>query len=204
MNASGVHLILLAAGASTRFTDGPKQRARVDGEPMLRRAARVAVDAGAPVSVVLGAHAAELHELLDGLPVQRVVNPDWAEGLGTSIACGVRHVQQRHAGSSAVLLCLADQPRVDAAALARILHIHQHYPERIVCADHGTVLGPPCLFPRAYFPELARCTGPVGAGRLLEAHARLRMALRMPEAAIDIDTTDDLQRLQAPQPRPWG
>lgn len=194
------HLLVLAAGDSKRFPGEPKQRALVDGEPMLRRAARIAVDTGAPVSVVLGAHAAGLQPLLEDLDLDWVVNADWASGLGASIACGMRHVQQQHAACSAVLLCLADQPRITAESLRQMLQIHHQHPQRIVCADHGAVLGPPCLFPRALFAELARCSGRSGAGRLLQAHADMRIALNMPEAALDIDTPEDLRRLHASAP----
>jgi molybdenum cofactor cytidylyltransferase len=200
-NAPHLHVILLAAGASTRFADGPKQQALVHGEPMLHRAARMVMGAGAALSVVLGAHARILQPLLADLELDVLFNPDWKSGLGSSIACGVRHVQSQHPESSAILLCLADQPQVDRARLQPLLEAHRQHPQRIVCVDHGPVPGPPCLFPRAFFQELAGCSGPRGASALLQAHCGQCIVLKMPEARMDIDTTADLTRLHALAPQ---
>jgi CTP:molybdopterin cytidylyltransferase MocA len=62
-------------------------------------------------------------------------------------------------------------------------------------ADHGTLLGPPCLFPQRWYPELAALSGPQGARRLLQKHAAEVESLPLPQATADIDTPEDYRRL---------
>ncbi len=189
-------LIVLAAGRSRRFGT-PKQLASVHGESLLRRAARHAAATGLPVIVVLGAHAPSVRAVLDSLPLEVIVNPAWIEGMGSSIACGMRQMQTRRPDCSGVLICLADQPLVDTNALNRLLDAHRRAPERIICADHGAVCGPPCLFPRGMFASLARLHGHRGARSVLRRHASSIDTMPMPAAARDIDTVDDLDHVRA-------
>ena len=88
-SGEGLHAIVLAAGASTRF-GSPKQLVRVAGRPLLHTAiARAADVAGSAVTVVLGAHAAELTPLLTHTQALVVINREWREGMASSIRAGV-------------------------------------------------------------------------------------------------------------------
>ena len=83
-----LHVIVLAAGASTRF-GSPKQLAQVHGRPLLQLAVARAVEvAGQAVTVVLGANAAELVPLLRHTGASVVINREWAEGMGSSVRAG--------------------------------------------------------------------------------------------------------------------
>src|ERR1700704_4038870 len=85
----GLHAIVLAAGASTRFGSA-KQLVRVAGRPLLHTAVGRAADvAGAAVTVVLGARAAELAPLLTHSQASIVINREWREGMASSIRAGV-------------------------------------------------------------------------------------------------------------------
>src|SRR5580692_3150975 len=87
-----VHVIVLAAGASTRF-GSPKQLVRVNGRPLLHLAVSRAVEiAGQSVTVVLGANAAQLAPLLRHTPASVVINRDWSEGMGSSVRTGIAQV----------------------------------------------------------------------------------------------------------------
>jgi len=172
----------------------------------VRRAAEAALQTGAPLTVVTGAYADAVAQELQGLPLTLLRNDDWAQGMGSSIGYGFRHLLGEAADSAAAIVALADQPRVDSAALQRLIGAHRQTPGLIIAADHGSTLGPPCLFPAAYYPELAALSGPQGARRLLQRHASAVQRLAMPEAAVDIDTPEDLQRLAAAdaEQRPAG
>jgi CTP:molybdopterin cytidylyltransferase MocA len=190
LSRSALALILLAAGASSRY-GSPKQLLRIDGEALVRRAARSALECGAEVLVVTGAAAAEVGAQLDDLPVARIHNADWAQGMGGSIACGIRQLQHGATPPAAVIVCLADQPLIGRAQLQQLIDAHHAAPAAIVVADHGTTLGPPCLFPAAHFHELAALRGAQGARKVIDAHRDEVVAVAMPEAAVDIDTPDD-------------
>lgn len=190
---SGIGIVLLAAGSASRFGSA-KQQVPVEGVPLVRRAAAAAVNTGACVCVVTGAHRELVEKHLSGLPVNLAFNPDWQLGMGASIACGVRHLEKTAVAVDAIIISLADQPMITTADLMRLIHAHGQAPQRIVAAKYDGVLGPPCLFPRKYFDDLANLHGSRGARVLLERHADEVDALSMPTAAIDIDTPEDYAR----------
>jgi molybdenum cofactor cytidylyltransferase len=187
-----VQVVLLAAGSASRF-GSPKQRALVGGVSLVRRAALAGIEAGAGVIVVTGAHADAVVLELKGLPIRVVHNAAWEQGMGNSIACGIRAASEDPA-TLAALICLVDQPQVGAAQLRLLIDAHLRSPQRIVAADHGATLGPPCLFPRRFFAGLAALDGTQGARRILQAHPAEVERIAMPGAAIDLDTPEDYAR----------
>nr|WP_165583134.1 nucleotidyltransferase family protein [Dyella soli] len=183
--------MLLAAGNASRFGEA-KQTLPIEGVPMVRRAAKTALDAGlSPVVVVIGAYADAVEPCLAGLPVQLVENPDWTSGMGSSLGLGVRTAMAMEAMPQALLVLLADQPAIRAADLKRMMEAHATALGHIQAAHFNGHLGPPCLFPRDYFDELASLQGPNGARRLLERHVDRVDAHDLPSAAFDIDTPTD-------------
>jgi CTP:molybdopterin cytidylyltransferase MocA len=184
----------LAAGAASRF-GAPKQLAPIAGVPMLRRVALAALTTGQPLLVIGGAHADAVAPALAELPLHWRVHADWALGLGSSIAFAIEQLHQLYPAASAALLCLGDQPLVDTALLARLLACHAEQPEQIVVADYGPRLGPPVLFPRRDFAALRDLRGDRGAQALLTAQPARLLRIEAPQAALDIDSPQDYQRL---------
>jgi molybdenum cofactor cytidylyltransferase len=183
MNAA----IVLAAGAARRF-GSPKQLAHLDGEPLVRRAARLALGVFDPVLVVLGHHASRVVPALADLRVTLVHNPHPDDGLGGSIACAIGALP-RDAATVAILL--ADQPDVPPAHLRTLLAQLRDAP--LAATRHATV-GAPAVFARALFPALAALTGDRGARDLIAAHADRAEVPLDRIAARDIDTPADLMR----------
>jgi len=191
-------LVLLAAGSATRFGT-LKQLVAIDGVAMARHCASAAVQSGARVLVVTGARRNAVEEQLVGLPVTLTFNPGWREGMGSSLALGVRAAQDAHSELRAVIIALADMPSISHRQFRALLDTHARFPERIIAADSGGTLGPPCLFPARYFAELEALTGERGARSVLEKHAKNVHAVAMPEAAIDIDVPADHARYSRPR-----
>jgi molybdenum cofactor cytidylyltransferase len=191
MNCARVGVVVLAAGESRRF-GAPKLLALVDGVALIRRAALAAKAVGTTVVVVIGAHRDKVEPHIADLKVERAFNPDWANGMGSSIACGVAKLDS---AIDAALIALADQPLIGKRELLRLIGAHAAAPERIIAAQFSGLLGPPCLFPRQYFDELVALGGAQGARAVLARHADRTEALPMPAAAIDIDTPQDLAML---------
>lgn len=190
-----VHAIVLAAGGSSRF-GSPKQCALLDGESLIQRAiaaAHATVDQA--FHVVLGAHATYIASTLELQANQLVINPKWAEGIASSIRVAMGVVP---ASSAAVMILLADQPHITGASLGRLVTAWHGAPECIVASRFGSVTGAPCLFPRLHFDELATLQGDQGARRLLQRHSARVVTVDHPEAAIDIDTPQQLAAQQAP------
>lgn len=186
--------VVLAAGGSTRF-GAPKQLHEVGGEPLVRRAARAALAAGAgSVIVVTGSGADRVEACVTGIPgVATARNPGWALGIGSSLATGLRALP---VGYDAVLITLADQPLVDAAALGRLLAAFGR--RRIAAASHSGIIGVPVVVGAELVGELLTLPPHTGAGRWLRQRAGDVAAVPMEEAAFDIDSPEDARRLQLP------
>ena len=167
-----IALAVLAAGASRRF-GSPKQLAVVDGETLLHRAARVANEWASRGSdrrafVVLGAHIADVD-------LEVVINPQWEEGIATSI-----HAAVHAAGDAdALLITLADQPGIRADDLERITRIDAP----VVAAAYARTVGVPAMFRRSHFDAVLALRGDRGAKSLLAGAA----TVAIPAAAWDID-----------------
>ncbi|MEE4186181.1 MAG: nucleotidyltransferase family protein [Gammaproteobacteria bacterium] len=193
--------LVLAAGASHRLGH-PKQLVYWGGQTLLARAVGHALhlcDAG--VVVVTGAHAAEVKASLAdmlhaGAALQLVHNPAWADGLGSSIACGMRALRASGADSPAgVLMLLCDQPVIGRAELVSLVNLWQTDTRTPVAARYNGQRGVPAVFPRTYFAALAGLTGEHGARGLLAAAEKVP-ELSIPGAAFDVDTPAALQALQ--------
>lgn len=183
--------VLLAAGGSRRMGRA-KQLLVWRGEPLVRRAARAALEAGvAELIVVVGAERDAVEAALAGLDVRVVENQRWQEGIGSSIAAGARA-----ASGAAVLLLLADQPGVDAALLAELVAAMEAGHERVACAYAG-VVGVPALFSApGDLAALRELSGEQGARRLLRRPGAAVLAIPAEQAAHDIDDEADWRRWQ--------
>jgi molybdenum cofactor cytidylyltransferase len=190
--ARALGIVLLAAGGAVRYGSA-KQLLPIDGEPLVRRMARAALQVSPRVAVVIGAYKDDVEAALDGLPLDAAFHAGWPSGMGGSLAFGLGRLRERHPELAAVMVCLCDQPALGATQLQALANAAGA--ERIVAADYGDgVLGVPCLFPARFFHELELLHGPEGARSLLMAYADQVQALPMPEARIDIDTPDDYER----------
>jgi molybdenum cofactor cytidylyltransferase len=185
----GLHAIVLAAGASTRFGSA-KQLVRVAGRPLLHTAVtRAGEVVGNALVVVLGSGASELAPLLKHCAGSIVVNQEWREGLGSSIRAGVARLPTHCAG---VMLLLADQAAVSADDLRRLASTWRKQREYIAAALYAGTVGAPVIFPRSAFRELTELRGDIGARSLLRRNAHRLVRVPMPSAAVDVDTPEDL------------
>ena len=195
--ASHIHVVVLAAGSSTRFGSA-KQLVRVNGRPLMHTVVSRAVElAGHSVTVVLGANAAEFAPLLRHSPAGIAVNRDWAEGIASSIREGLRHAP---ATADGVLLALADQAAVTTEDLRRLAGAWRRNPNAIAAAQYAGAVGVPAIFPRWCFRELNELRGDRGAQLLLQRHVDRLVRLPMPSAELDIDRPEDLLGLEASTP----
>jgi molybdenum cofactor cytidylyltransferase len=193
-STSEFHILVLAAGASTRL-GSPKQLARVRGRPALQSVAATAVAvAGQGVTVVVGSHAAEVMPMLARTGAATVINRRWEEGLGASIRAGVAALPP---ACEAVMLLLGDQVAVTVDDLKRLAAAWKGQESVIAAALYQRSPGVPAIFPRWCFQELLRIKGDQGAKQLLLRHASRVVHVPMPNAVIDIDTPEDLARLNA-------
>ena len=182
--------VVLAAGAGERFRAsggaGAKQLALVDGTPLVQRAADAALTAGLD-EVVVVAGAVDLASV--DLPVAVLENPRWVEGIATSLQVGRRHAER--AGHDAMVVGLADQPGVTAAAWRAVAAAADEPP--IAVATYDGRRANPVRLARTVWAELPE-TGDEGARALIRRRPELVQAIPCDGRSDDIDTLEDLDR----------
>lgn len=190
--APEVAAVVLAAGASTRM-GRPKLLLRWQGQTLLRRAVEAAVGACRRVVVVVGPEADRMRAEVASLPVVVVTNPDYPEGIASSLRRGLKEV----GGAAAVLVTLADQPHLTAQHLRRLVDTYRDTQAPVVAASYRGTVGVPAVFAREVFPQLLSLRGDAGAKRVVEAFGGRAVLVPLPEAEVDVDTPEDWERLRA-------
>jgi molybdenum cofactor cytidylyltransferase len=193
--------VLLAAGASSRFSGPrPKQLASFRGEPLARHAARVALASRLRELIVVVGFAPELvREALSGLVLRVVENPDFRDGQASSLHTGLAAIDPN---AHAVLVLPCDQPLLTAADVDRLIAAYESTQAPIVLPATQPRRGAPALFDRSLFGDLARVEGDAGGRRLFErlSDQILEVELADPRALEDVDTAEDLRRLDEGAP----
>ncbi len=194
-----VEVLLLAAGSSRRMRGRDKLLEIVDGEPLLSRTARAALQARVErVHVVMQPENAERDAALEGLDVNRIVSPEWQEGMAASIRAGMAGLSQ---DCNAVVIALADMPEVSAAHIDRLTAAYDAGEGREICRAvtvDGTP-GLPVLFGRRFFETLAGLQGDRGARDVVKDASEFLVDVPTEGqgAVIDLDTPEAWDRWRA-------
>ncbi len=145
--------LLLAAGGGRRLGGRPKALLTHRGRPLVEHAARVLRAGGcAGVHVVLGARADEVRARAVLPDCVLVDNPDWEQGMGSSLRAGLASLAG--AGAGAALVLLVDQPGIGPEAVARVRGAYRS-PQSLVSAAYDGVRGHPVLFGAAHWASIA-------------------------------------------------
>ena len=190
--------VVLAAGRSTRMGAINKMIAEIGGKPLVRIAVEQALASRAkPVIVVTGHEREQVEAALAGLPVRFVQNPDYADGLGTSLKAGIAAVPPEADGA---VVCLGDMPQVDAKLIDKLIATFD--PERGALVVVPTIdgrRGNPVVWSRRFFRDLTAISGDLGARHLIGSYAEAVVEVPVAgEAALtDVDTPESLSAVKA-------
>lgn len=195
--------IVLAAGASRRMGRN-KLLLPVDGEPLVRRTVRRALEAGlAPVVVVLGHESEAARAALAGLPVRVATSPDPTGPTSASLHAGLDALAggdgaHPEPSTDAVVVLLADMPHVTTAMLSALRSAAQADAAPLHVSRYGDVHAPPLLFRRALWSELRAWHGEGCGKAVVRAHLAEATLHDWPAAALqDVDTPADYAALTA-------
>lgn len=189
--------VLLAGGASRRFGADNKLLAELAGVPIVTKVAHAILDGiGGEVVVVTGAEHDAYVVALSGLPLRFVANPSWDDGIGSSIAAGVRALSGTPCGA---FIVPGDLPNLTADVFRRLGEAFREAggARAVVPVTARGEQRNPVLWPRKLFAKLALLAGPKGGKSLLDTLAGERLDVAFGDESLfaDIDTPDDLARL---------
>ncbi|MEO9779681.1 MAG: nucleotidyltransferase family protein [Sedimentitalea sp.] len=189
--------IILAAGLSRRMGDCNKLLLPVGGVPMIRHMVDVYSAATTrPVLVVTGHDADDVAKALTDSGARTVFNADYAQGQPTSVACGLRAVND----AGAVLIGLGDQPLLTAGDIRDLLAAHTSAdPQRISIPALDQHRGNPIMVPDALRSRLLKDPRSPGCKTFTRAypeHVQFH-ALSARGFYADIDTPEAYETLIA-------
>jgi molybdenum cofactor cytidylyltransferase len=190
-------LIILAAGASSRLGT-PKQNLIYQGQTLLQRAIHTALTSACceKIVVVLGANEGVIRPNISDHQIHITYNPNWQEGIASSIRLGITELQKLEPNIKAAILMLCDQPFVDPLLIYQLTERKAENNNGIIACAYKDTLGVPALFDASYFPQLLMLQGKEGAKKLIKAFSHDVLPVAFPLGAIDIDTMDDYEGLE--------
>ena len=184
--------IILAAGESSRFGK-PKQLLDWDGEPIVRRVARIALQSAfSEVVVVSGAHADLVHGVLSDLPVTIVHNREWRAGQSSSVQVAMQALREN---IGAAVFLLADQPLITPTLVRSLIELHARTLSPIVAPLVDDHRGNPVLFDRVTFSDLIALKGDTGGRAIFSRYPITWLPWFDRNTQLDIDTPQDYQHL---------
>jgi len=185
--------LVLGAGRSSRMGGPNKLLAEIAGRPLVRIVVEQALASRArPVIVVTGHQRERVEAALAGLPVKFVHNPNFADGLGTSLRAGIAALAAEVDG---VIVCLGDMPQVDATLIDKLIGALD--PDKgalVVVPTIDGKRGNPVVWSRRFFSDLMTVEGDIGARYLIGRYpeAVVEVPLSGTAALTDVDTPEAL------------
>ncbi|WP_299047132.1 nucleotidyltransferase family protein [uncultured Polaribacter sp.] len=186
-----IAILLLAAGKSSRM-NGIKQLLKVNHKTLLEITIdKVKALKNSTVFCVLGANANRIQKEINTNELKYIINPNYNEGLSSSIIAGLRHVNTNAHSYKGLFIILADQPAISSTYLAKMIAIFNNNTSKIVASNYQGKAGVPAIFPYIYFKKLLKITGDKGAKELLKKNEKDIIFCNLPTNLVDIDTPED-------------
>jgi len=191
-----IGIIVIAAGNSSRLGQ-PKQLVEIAGVSLLQNTINLAEQLSENSVCVVGFDADKFKSSLEVSTTKILVNKNWQQGMGCSIACAVKYFTDE---VDAVMILLCDQYRLTEADLGLLIERWQRDPDKIVASQYfeikcnSLIEGAPAIFPKQYFGPLMALKEK-GARDILSKNQENVIAVLLENAASDLDTKDDLKLL---------
>lgn len=188
-------ILILAAGSSSRLGQ-PKQLLSYRHKTLLGNTIEAAIKAvNRRVLVILGSNHQVIANNIDQFDVSTVYNPDWEDGISSSIRTGLAEMLLANEDLDAVILSVCDQPFITQSVFEDLIIEAAASNKSIIASAYGEVLGTPVLFDRQHFDALSLLRGNSGAKTLLIKYKDQVAPVSFDKGEIDIDTPEDYSRL---------
>ncbi len=185
-------IVLLAAGASSRM--GSSKALLPWGEKSLIEYQILRLQSlDYPVYPLLGSDSQFVFSVISNAGATCFVNPNWKEGMSTSMAFAVKSLKDLH---KSILFFLVDQPLISSTDLSQLVELHKANPDKIIVSRSSEGWsGPPVIFPEKFYPELMELKGDHGAKPLIKAHTSEIISVELESSMEDMDTPEAYQSL---------
>ena len=187
-----IHAVLLAAGRSERMGRNNKLLLNVDGIPLVRKSAINILNSNVTsMTVVTGFDENKIVNALSGLNVNFVKNINFREGLSSSLKAGLANITPT---PSAVIICLADMPKVQPEHINRLLENFDPLRGLEICIPtNNGKRGNPVLIGSRFFPHIFETNGDFGAKQVMKHHPDkiVEVEIGTSDIHFDIDTQDE-------------
>ena len=191
-HTSNIAAVVLAAGKSSRMGLRNKLLEPLDGVPILIRTLNALIESPiVEIIVVLGHESQELRATLCEQPVETIENPDYHQGMASSLRVGIKALSSNLDGA---LVVLGDMPFVTQAHINSLLNAYSEArrPDGIFVPVHSGQRGHPVLFGVCYFEQLQSLEGDVGARSILRENPNKIIEVRMDDDATVLDIDDEV------------
>ena len=146
------------------------------------------------VIVVVGYRAAELVKRITSKPIKIAVNPQYHQGMSTSIIAGLNLIDKR---ANAVMIVLADQPGIKSKVIDKLIEEFHRHDKGIVIPTYQGNRGHPIIFSIKYKGAFLKLTGDVGGREIIDKHREDILEIPVDSKGInaDVDTVSDYEQL---------
>ncbi len=190
-----VAVIILAAGSSSRLGQS-KQLLTIHNETLLRKICKAAITSHANRTiVVLGTDEAKHRTVIDDLDLTIVVNHEWTKGMGSSLKKGLQFLLAKNSKTKAIIISVCDQPMLNCEIFNQLIDLYKKHPKKIIASSYNHTLGVPTLFGSKWYKELLNTEDQAGAKKVILKNKMEVVQLPFELGALDIDTPEDLKRL---------
>ena len=142
--------------------------------------------------MVVGYKAENVIKAIAAKPIKLAINPDYEQGMSTSIIAGLNLVHGRVQG---VMLVLGDQPLVNSQTINSLIEEFYNHEKGIAVPTYQGKRGHPIIFAIKYKEQLLKLKGDMGGRQIIKDHPDdiLEVAVNSESIVADFDTTDDYQ-----------
>ncbi|WP_437395255.1 nucleotidyltransferase family protein [Flagellimonas lutimaris] len=191
-----IAVVVLAAGGSSRL-GRPKQLVEFKGNTLLEHTmAKVDMLGFQTKILVLGANQDKIQQRISSDGFKVVVNPNWEQGMASSIKIGLEAALAEENGLEHVLFLVSDQPFLERANLIQLVHTQLTKNPKATYSKYGDNIGVPAIFGKAAFPLLMQLEGDEGAKKLTLLEDFNFCTETFKNGGFDVDTEEDVQQLK--------
>jgi len=192
-----ISAIVLAAGQSRRMGRENKLLLDISGTPMVVAAVEAAgASKASDITVVTGHESDRVRQALAAYDVRFIENPDYGEGLSSSLRAGLAGVEEQVDG---VVICLGDMPKITATHINRLIASFDPVEGRSICVPMvDGKRGNPVLWSTEFLDDICAVAGDTGARHLIGENEDVVVEVAFDDKATitDVDTQEMYDRIR--------